>query len=228
MIGRKYRVLSSLGGGWEGEVYKVLEVATGIERAAKLFYPQRNIRDLSAKLYAKKLHKLQACSILIHYHTQETLIFRKIPVTVLISEYVEGELLSKFLQRFSQKRLDAYKALHLLYALVKGIEDIHLRGEYHGDLHTDNIIVNKYGLAFDLKLVDMFNIKASKRENRKEDICGLIQVFHECLGGAKYYARQPKGVKTICSGLKRSLIAKKFRNISMLREHLEDMDWLND
>ncbi|MEE9258680.1 MAG: hypothetical protein V3U37_03970 [Nitrospinaceae bacterium] len=72
-IGPKYKVLSKLGEGWEGEVYKVLEISTGIERAAKLFYPQRNVRDQSAKLYAKKLHKLQACHILIHYHTQETI-----------------------------------------------------------------------------------------------------------------------------------------------------------
>ena len=69
MIGRKYRILSQLGSGWEGEVYKVLESATGIERAAKLFYPQRNLHDKVSKLYAKRLHNLQNCSLLIQYHT---------------------------------------------------------------------------------------------------------------------------------------------------------------
>ncbi len=227
-IGPKYKVLSKLGEGWEGEVYKVLEISTGIERAAKLFYPQRNVRDQSAKLYAKKLHKLQACHILIHYHTQETITCRRVPVTALISEYVEGELLSKFLKNFPGNRLDPYKAVHLLHALTKGIEEIHLCGEYHGDLHTDNIIVNKYGLAFDLKLVDLFHLKSPKRENRREDICGLIQIFHETLGGARYYAKQPQAVKNICFGLKKSLILKKFRTVTQLRKHLEDMDWLND
>ena len=58
MIGKKYRVLSKLGAGWEGEVYKVGEIQTGIERAAKLFFPQRNLRDRTSKIYAQKLHKL--------------------------------------------------------------------------------------------------------------------------------------------------------------------------
>jgi len=88
MIGKKYRVLSKLGAGWEGEVYKVGEIHTGIERAAKLFFPQRNLRDRTSKIYAQKLHKLRQCSLLIQYHTQENIVFRKIPVTVLISEYV--------------------------------------------------------------------------------------------------------------------------------------------
>jgi hypothetical protein len=35
MIAKKYRGLSQLGAGWEGEVYKILEVNTKIERAGK-------------------------------------------------------------------------------------------------------------------------------------------------------------------------------------------------
>ena len=41
----KYVVESLLGSGYEGEVYKVVELRTGISRAAKIFYPQRNVRD---------------------------------------------------------------------------------------------------------------------------------------------------------------------------------------
>ena len=225
MIGRKYRILSQLGSGWEGEVYKVLESATGIERAAKLFYPQRNLHDKASKLYAKRLHNLQNCSLLIQYHTQEILIVRRTPITVLISEYVEGVLLSEFLKVFPGNRMDPFKALHLLYALIKGIEEIHSAKDYHGDLHTDNIIVNRFGLEFDLKVVDLYHLSASKHENRREDLCGLIQVFHEVLGGAKYYSKHPAFVKEICCGLKRSLILKKFRTVTQLRQHLENLEW---
>ena len=34
-LARKYEVVSRLGGGWEGEVYRIREKSTGIERAAK-------------------------------------------------------------------------------------------------------------------------------------------------------------------------------------------------
>lgn len=224
-IAKKYEVLSKLGSGWEGEVYKILETSTKIERAAKLFYPNRNENDKAAKFYAKKLHKLRHCPILIQYHTKERFVFKRTPITVLISEYVEGELLSEYIKKFPGKRLSAYQAIHLLYALTKGIECIHSLNEYHGDLHSDNIIVNKFGLEFDLKLVDLFSAKESKRESRKFDILTLIQVFHESLGGAKHYAKHPDAIKYICCGLKTSLILRKFKTVGQLRRHLEKMSW---
>ena len=112
-----------------------------------------------------------------------------------------------------------------MYALALGMEEIHLLNEYHGDLHTDNIIVNRFGLGFELKLLDLYNSTSPKLENMRDDICGLVQIYHECMGGAKRYAKLPPIVKNICSGLKRSLILKKFRNVSQLREHLEILEW---
>ena len=153
---RKYEVIGKLGSGWEGEVYKIRERNTGIERAAKLFFPHRNPRNKTSKFYAQKLHKLRHCSIIIQYHTEEQITYRKTPITILVSDYVEGELLSDFLKRQPGQRLSPFQAIHLLHALAVGIEEIHLLHEYHGDLHTDNIIVSRYGLGFDLKLLDMF------------------------------------------------------------------------
>ncbi|UCE17848.1 MAG: protein kinase [Gemmatimonadota bacterium] len=221
----KYQIISKLGSGWEGEVYKIREMRTGIDRAAKLFFPQRNIGNRTAKRYAKKLHKLRHCSILIQYHTEELIRYRKVPVTVLVSEYVEGELLSDFLKRHPGHRLQPFEALHLLHSLTKGMEEIHLHNEYHGDLHLDNIIVRRFGLAFDLKLIDLFHWEGSKSENRQTDICFLIRVFYDTLGGARHYQRHPEAVKYICSGLKQSIILKKFRTMTQLRKHLETMEW---
>jgi len=225
VIARKYEVTERLGGGWEGEVYKIVERTTGIERAAKLFYPHRNPRDRTASMYARKLHKLRHCPIIIQYHNREEISVRRIPITVLISEYVEGERLHEFLMRQPGKRLQPFQAIHLLHALASGIEQVHNMREYHGDLHTDNIIVNRFGLGFDLKLVDLFHWTTPKRQNMLDDIIDMIHVFHDVLGGTRFYARHPKNVKEICCGRKRGLILKKFPTTSRLKEHIESMNW---
>ena len=65
-LARKYEIVSKLGGGWEGEVYRIREKNTGIGRAAKLFYPERNVRNKAAMAYARKLHSLRNCPLVIH------------------------------------------------------------------------------------------------------------------------------------------------------------------
>lgn len=224
-LARKYEVVSLLGAGWEGEVYRIREKSTGIERAAKLFFPQRNVNNRAAKFYARKLHKLRNCPIVIHYHTEETITIRRRPIMVLVSEYVEGEILSAFLKRQPGGRLHPFQALHLLYALVVGIGCVHQHREYHGDLHTDNLIVERHGLGFDLKLLDFFHWKAPKREGLQDDLCDLVRLFYDALGGARHYAKQPRAVKDICCGLKRSLILKRFPTAVHLRAHLENISW---
>lgn len=224
IIANKYEVVSLLGSGWEGEVYKIIELGTDIERAAKIFYPERNQNGKAIKYYAKQLHKLRNCSILIHYYTKETFSYKRQPTTILISEYVEGILLTNFISTLPSKKMNAFEALNLLYSLTCGIEQIHNMSEYHGDLHSGNVIVSHYGLRHELKLMDLFLSDGSKRGNQKEDIIGLIQIFYEALGGQKYYAKQPEAIKYICSGLKSSLILKKFRTIGQLRSHIENME----
>jgi tRNA A-37 threonylcarbamoyl transferase component Bud32 len=225
-LARKYEVVSRLGGGWEGEVYRIREKRTGIERAAKLFFPHRNLRNKAAKFYARKLHKLRDCPIVIHYHTEETVLLRRSPITVLVSEYVEGELLTDFLGRQPGGRLHPFQGLHLLHALAKGLECIHRLREYHGDLHPGNIIVERHGLTFHLKILDFFHWEsAAKREGYQDDIVSLIHLLHESVGGARFYSRQPKAVKNLCCGLKRSLILEKFPSATQLRQHLETMRW---
>ena len=225
VLARKYEVMQPLGRGWEGEVYLVRERNTAIERAVKLFYPQRNPRDKVASSYARKLHRLRHCPITIQYHTSETISWRRQPITLLVSDFVEGELLSDFLARQPGKRLRPYPALHLLHALASGIECIHAMKEYHGDLHTENIIVLRYGLGFELKLVDFFHWGAPKPENIREDVIDLVKILYEAIGGRRWYSRQPDEIKSICCGLKHSLILKKFRTAGQLRQYLENIQW---
>jgi len=224
-IAGKYKIIELLGAGWEGEVYLVKELRTNVARTAKLFFPHRNPADRTLKAYARKLHTLRQCPIVIQYHTLDDFEFKGRRISALISEYVEGELLSFFLKHQKGGKMSPFQGIHLLHSLTRGIESIHAAKEYHGDLHLQNIIVQRFGLGFELKVLDMFHWGAASRENYQHDICDLIRVFYDVLGGAKTYSRQPQEVKAICCGLKRSLITKKFRNASQLRNHIETMEW---
>lgn len=220
-----YTVLSLLGSGWEGEVYRVRERRTRIERAAKLFYPNRNVGGKAATTYARKLYKLRRCEVLIRYHSTHKLELGGEEVTCLVSECVEGELLSAFLARQRGKRLTPFQAVHLLYGLACGVERIHQHGEYHGDLHSDNVIVQACGLEFDLKLLDLYKHEGSRAENQRDDLVALIHIFYEALGGKRTYAKQPDEVKQIVRGLKRSLILDRFRSVFDLCVHIENLRW---
>lgn len=225
IISRKYEVIEKLGEGWEGEVYKFKDLRTGIEHAAKIFFPGRDPRGNAVTTYAQKLYRLRNCSMVVRYHTEEIIRLQNKDVTVLISEFISGEILESFLQRQRGRRLPPFIALHLLHSLCQGMEEIHDLGEYHGDLHTENIIVAKYGLRFELKLLDMYNWGKTTAAHRHYDTVDMIRVFYDTLGGQKYYATQPKSVKQICCGLKRSLILKKYKNAGELRRYLEKMEW---
>ncbi|MCP5538238.1 MAG: protein kinase [Akkermansiaceae bacterium] len=225
ILADKYEVVSMLGRGWEGEVYKIKEVVTQVERAAKIFYPQRNLQNKSAIAYAQRLHRLRKCPVMIGYHSCEKIEHDGEVLTLFVSEYVEGELLTRHLSRYRGGRLALFQGLHLLHALAKGVENMHNLGEYHGDLHSDNIIVQSLGVSYNLKLLDLFNWGKSSRSNQQHDICCMIRVFYDAIGGARYYARHPQWVRDICCGLKKTLIARKFKSAEVLVRHLESIDW---
>ena len=224
-LGPNYLIVDRLGSGWEGEVYQIRERGTGIERAAKLFYPHRNQRRRASLFHARKLHKLRACPSVIQYHAEERIDYAGTTVTALISEYVEGEVLQDFLRRQPGRRLTAFQGLHLLHALATGIECIHRSREYHGDLHIENVIVRRFGLGFDLKVLDMFSWGKPNRENYHHDLVSAVRVFYDAIGGQKHYAKQPQVVKDIVRGLRPTLIVQRFPSATRLKTHLENLSW---
>lgn len=227
IVNEKYEILDEIGSGYEGRVYLVREVNTDIERTIKFFYPLKNKGNKTIKAVAKKLHRLRSSNILIQYHTQDVLkMINGTEVSFLISEFVEGLMLSDFLKEQRGGRLQPFKAVHLLYELVRRVEEVHRLGEYHADIHTDNILVQQVGLKFELKLLDPFHwVGATKRDGQKDDIVNIVEVFYESIGASKYYQKQPQVIKDICLGMKKPFILRRFKTLTKLREHLETFEW---
>ena len=84
VIARRYKVVERLGVGYESEVYLLRECTTGIERAGKFFYPNRNPRDLTLKRHATRLHKLRHCPMVVQYHAQDSITVHDQPVSFLV------------------------------------------------------------------------------------------------------------------------------------------------
>jgi tRNA A-37 threonylcarbamoyl transferase component Bud32 len=224
-VAGKYVIERPLGSGWEGEVYVIREITTDIRRAAKFYYPHRDPTGKAAIAYARKLDALRHCPILMQYHHQELATIRRRKVVTVISELVEGEKLSEFLARQPRGRLSTFEALHVLYALVKGIAPIHAMGEYHGDIHDDNIMIRRAGIGFEVKLLDFFDLGRPQKRRIWKDVLNLVMVFHTIVGGRDAYARQPKVVKDIIRGLKDTLILARFQSAGDIQRHLETLKW---
>jgi len=224
-LGRNYYIVEFLGKGWEGEVYKVAERNTGIPRAAKLFYDRAKIRKNQLTRYARKLYKLRKCTVVTPYHHRDIARVGGKQFEILVSDFVEGEMLSSFLQKQNRKRLTEFEALHLLYSLCIGIEPIHLLGEYHGDIHSNNIMVKRHGLGFDVHLLDFFDLGRSTRERIQWDVYDLVDLLYEMTGEASGYRTAGPVVKGIVKGRKRGLIRQQFRTASQLRIALENLSW---
>lgn len=225
IIGSKYEVYERMGKGYEGEVYQVKERGTGVMRAAKLFFPQRNLGGRASRYTARKLHKLRSCPILVQYHAQDEFIHDGARVRMLISDFLDGDLLETLVKREPGKRLREFEAMHLLRTLAAGVAQVHAMREYHGDIHDSNIIVTRRGIWFDVRLIDLYNYGACTAQHIADDVVDIIRVFHDILGGAHQYSRLSADVRYIIAGLKHSLIKRRFRTAGQLVAYLDSFTW---
>lgn len=224
-VGSRYVVESLLGRGTEGEVYQIREADTAIPRAAKLYFPQRDPSHRIAIRHAQKLNALRHCPIVLQYHHSEVLTVRRQQVVALISELCEGVQLQKWVESHEGGRLPVYRALHVLYNLVRGLEAVHVLGEYHADVHTENILILPRGVRFSLKLIDFYDWGRPAKYKQQQDVFDTVGVFSDCLGGRGAYAALPPEAKYILAGRQRKVILKRFPTLTALRRHLETFDW---
>lgn len=123
-----------------------------------------------------------------------------------------------------RKRVRPFVAMTILHRLSLGLEDIHDRGQYHADVHTENILIRQTGIDFELKLIDFYDWGRPSRAKQQNDILQAVRVLYDMIGGAAAYREMPAEVREICCGLRHDLILRRYPTIASLRVHLEDFE----
>ncbi len=224
-IGSRYEVEALLGAGSEGEVYRVRDRGTGIYRAAKIYFPETDPKQRRSERHAQKLECLRDCSIVLQYHHSETVTIRKHTTVAVISELCEGQPLQQWVDAHRGKRVSPFVTLTVLHNLASGLEQVHAMGEYHADVHTENILIRPRGVRFDLKLIDFYDWGRPTKAKKQQDVLDAVRVAYDMLGGRAQYAKQPNEVKVILAGLRTDYILKRFPTMADLRRHLEGFQW---
>jgi tRNA A-37 threonylcarbamoyl transferase component Bud32 len=141
LLGGRYRILTLLGRGGMGEVYRAMDLTLGQSVALKFLPPDacRNQRLL------ERFHgEVRVARLVSHPNVCRVFDIGQIEGMPFISmEYVDGEDLASLLTRIG--RLPADKAVETARKLCAGLAAAHDRGVIHRDLKPQNIMINKRG-----------------------------------------------------------------------------------
>jgi serine/threonine-protein kinase len=135
-----YRILSALGAGGMGEVYRALDVRLGRDVALKIL-PEQLAEDREALVRFQREARVLAALchpdiLTVHdFGTEQG-------VTFLVTELLQGETLRT---RLDSSALPWQKALEIGQALAEGLAAAHSRGIVHRDLKPENIFLTSDG-----------------------------------------------------------------------------------
>jgi serine/threonine protein kinase len=141
LLGGRYRILTLLGRGGMGEVYRATDLTLGQSVALK-FLPEEASRN--QRLLERFHGEVRVARLVSHPNVCRVYDIGEIEGMPFISmEYVDGEDLASLLTRIG--RLPADKAVETARKLCAGLAAAHDRGVIHRDLKPQNIMMNKRG-----------------------------------------------------------------------------------
>ena len=149
-----YEILSPLGAGGMGEVYRARDTRLGREVAIKVL-PEKLVED--AEALARFEREAKAVAALSHPNILAIHDFRRHEsVVYAVMELLEGETLR---DKLDQASIPQRKALDYALQIAQGLAAAHERGIVHRDLKPQNIFVTRDGLV---KILD-FGLAKSER-----------------------------------------------------------------
>ncbi|HEX6533872.1 MAG TPA: serine/threonine-protein kinase [Gemmatimonadaceae bacterium] len=172
VLADRYHILNKLGEGGMGQVYLAEHVKMGRKSAIKVMNPSmsqdpdaigRFNREASN---ASRISHNNVCAIYDFGETREGLIY-------LAMEYVEGESLTKLMER--EGALSPERAASITRQVADALDAAHDIGIVHRDLKPDNIMIARHRDGSDLvKVVDFGIAKAAHGDGQKVTKTGLV------------------------------------------------------
>ncbi len=162
VLGERYRIMSLLGRGGMGEVYRALDLKLGQQVALK-FLPEAMARD--PKALARFQNEVRIARQVSHPNVCRVYDIGELQGQPFLSmEYVDGEDLGSLLRRIG--RLPEDKAVEMARKLCAGLAAAHDKGVLHRDLKPSNVMIDARG---ELLITD-FGLAALAGEIRGPDI----------------------------------------------------------
>lgn len=187
-LGARYRVVSLLGRGGMGSVYKVLDTEIGKHFAIKVLNSQLVTDSSSIKRFeqeAKAARDLTQANLVAVYDYG----VGASGLPFIIMDYLDGDTLSDILKK--EGFLDVSRALDIFIQVCEAVVHAHMKGVIHRDIKPSNIIVEKGADSIDLaKLVDFGIAKVMPRQEQLNQMTQTGEIFgspvymspEQCLG----------------------------------------------
>ncbi|CAN93380.1 Protein kinase [Sorangium cellulosum So ce56] len=187
VFGERYQLVSALGEGGFGTVFKARQLATGQHVAIKVLrLPKESTAQAQEQRIARFHREMQLCAQLHHPNIVRLIDSRHAEGSVVCSvfEFVPGNNLAEVLEREGQ--LDPVETRHLMMQILDALACAHAQGVVHRDLKPANIMIVPTGARRNALVLD-FGIGGFIHEARHEKEA-RITLTDESVGTPSYAA----------------------------------------
>jgi serine/threonine protein kinase/tetratricopeptide (TPR) repeat protein len=172
-FGPRYHIMSLLGLGGMGAVYRAWDAELGVTVALKVIRVDRDRRNASPELEKRFKNELLLARQVSHKNVVGIHDVGEIDgIKYITMPYVEGDDLLTLLRR--DGKLGVARALRVMRQIVDGLQAAHEAGVVHRDLKPANVMINGSGDDVHALIMD-FGISASSADASRGGVIGTFE-----------------------------------------------------